>query len=335
VLAGAWGTPFGQGSATCTAIPRDLNKLSDLLFQAMAYFDVRAISWSVADFAPGSLVRSFDDYPATGLDALWTCDASSNPAIGIGQFVLLWMTGDPAGFGSLQAGQIAGAAGSFPGPVAAGELLTIYGQGIGPVNTVTAQYDAAGRLPVVLGETQVFFDGAAAPLFMANAFQVTVQTPWEAAGRKSTVVQLVYRGVPSNKVELAVVDAAPGLLSVLGTTQAAALNQDGSVNDAGAAAARGSVVSLFATGLGQTTPSSATGARSSSSGGMVNAVTLKMANMPVEVLYAGPAPGLVGVAQINARVPADLPVSGPVDRVSVTVSAAGSESRQGVTFWAK
>ena len=36
-----------------------------------------------------------------------------------------------------------------------------------------------------------------------------------------------------------VVDAAPGIFTLLGTNQAAVLNQDGSVNDAGAAAARG------------------------------------------------------------------------------------------------
>ena len=115
----------------------------------------------------------------------------------------------------------------------------------------------------------------------------------------------------------------------------AVLNQDGSVNDAGAAAARGSVVSFFTTGLGQTSPASVTGLRAPGAGGMASAVTFKMANVPVEVLYAGPAPGLVGVTQVNARVPVSIPVTGPVDRVSVTVSAGGVESRQGVTFWVK
>ena len=47
---------------------------------------------------------------------------------------------------------------------------------------------------------------------------------------------------------------APLLLTILGGTQAAAVNQDGSVNDALAPAAGGSVVSLFLTGCGQTAP---------------------------------------------------------------------------------
>jgi uncharacterized protein (TIGR03437 family) len=170
---------------------------------------------------------------------------------------------------------------------------------------------------------------------MADAYQANVQVPWEVAGKKSVAVQLVYRGVPSNKVELAVAETAPGIFPLLGTTQAAVLNRDGTVNDAGSAAARGSVVSFFATGLGQTSPVSVTGLRASSAGGMQGVVAFKMANVPVEVLYAGPAPGLVGVAQVNVRVPVDVPVSGAVDRVSVTVGAGGVESRQGVTFWVK
>src|SRR5204862_5922429 len=145
--------PFGKAGAACTSVPHDVNRASDLLFHAAAYFDLRGISWSVVDFMPGGLIRSLDDYPPTGLDALWTCDAASDPRVGIGQFVLLWMTGDPAGFGSLQAGQITSAAGGFSGPVTAGEILTVFGQGIGPVKTVAAAYDAAGRLPVTLGET--------------------------------------------------------------------------------------------------------------------------------------------------------------------------------------
>lgn len=335
VFAGAWGMPFGQSVAACTAIPRDLNKANELLFQAVAYFDARGISWTVSDFAPGSLIRAGDDYPPTGLDALWTCDATSNPATGIGQFVLLWLTGDPAGFGSLQASQIASAAGGFPGPVAAGEILSIYGQGIGPATAAASAFDAGGRLPLIVGQTQVFFDGVPAPLFVAGAYQVNVQVPWEVAGKRSTSVQLMYRGVPSNAVDLAVTAAEPELFTLLGTVQAAVLNQEGSVNDAGAAAARGSVVSFFATGLGPTIPASTTGLRAAEAGALANGVTVRIANVPAEVLYAGPAPGLVGVTQINARVPSTTPVSGGVDRISVIISTAGVDSRLGITFWVR
>jgi uncharacterized protein (TIGR03437 family) len=335
ILAGAWGMPFGKSIPACTAIPRDLNKANELLYQAASYFDARAISWSIADFAAGSLFRGGSDYPATTLDALWACDATSDPATGLGQFVLLWLTGDPAGFGSLQASQIASAAGGFPGPIAPGEILSIYGQGIGPLKPVSAAYDATGRLPLTLSDTQVFFDGIAAPLFVTGAFQVNVQAPWEIAGRRTTQVQLIYRGVNSNTVELTVIPAAPELFTLLGTFQAAVLNQDGAVNDAGAAAPRGSVVSFFATGVGPTVPAGLTGTPASSAGSMINPVTLRMANIPVQVIYAGPAPGLVGVTQINARIPDATPIGAAPDRVSVILSAGGIDSRNGITFWVK
>lgn len=335
IFAGAWGIPFGRSVPACSTVARDLNTANELLFQAAAYFDARAISWSFADFAPGSLIRAGDDYPPTGLDSLWTCDSTSDPSVGLGQWVLLLMTGDPAGFGSLQASQIASAAGSFPGPIAAGEMLSIYGQGIGPAKSVSAAYDYNGRLPLSLADTQVFFDGAAVPLFFTGAYQVNVQVPWEIVGKDSSVVQLVYRGVPSNRVTLAISRAVPELFTLLGTVQAAVLNQDGSVNDAGSPAPRGSIVSFFATGLGPTIPASTTGQRAEVTGTMASPVTFRIANVPAEILYAGPAPGLVGVTQINARVPATTPVSGAVDRISVIVSIAGADSRNGITFWVK
>ncbi|MEO8367864.1 MAG: cellulase family glycosylhydrolase [Candidatus Solibacter sp.] len=335
VLAGAWGMPFGSNKTACTAIPRDLNKANDLLYTAALYFDSRAISWSVSDFSPGSLIRADGELTATTLDSLWTCDASSDPATGIGQFILLWNTGDPAGFGSLQASQIASVAGGFAGPVAAGEIVAIYGQGIGPDQGVNAAYDAEGRLPRDLGETQVMFDGLAAPLFYVGAFQVNVQVPWEIAGQSSTVVRLTYRGVASNAATLNAVAAVPDLLTTLGTFQAAALNQNGAVNDAMSPAERGSIVSFFAVGLGQTIPASSTGARAISIGGMASPVSVRIGGLAAEILYAGPAPGLVGVTQINARVPEKTPLVDLVERVGVTVSVGEITGRQGVSFWAK
>jgi uncharacterized protein (TIGR03437 family) len=55
---------------------------------------------------------------------------------------------------------------------------------------------------------------------------------------------------------------------------------------------------------------------------------------PAEVLYAGAAPGLTGVAQVNVRLPDDLPIQG-TERVSVVLKVGSASSRQGVTFWAK
>ena len=335
VYAGAWGMPFGQNTAACRAVPNDLGKVFDILYQTLAYFDLRGISWTAADFVPGSLVQNLTDDAATHLTGAWTCDANSNPRVGIGQFILLFMTGDPNGFGSLDINIIASAAGGFVGPVAPGQIISIYGQGVGPDIPVEARLDENGRVGTTLGEIQVLFDGKPAPVLLAGAYQTNVQVPYEVEGRTTTSMQLIFRGIPSNIVEQPVVAAAPGIFTFLGTAEAAAVNQEGSVNGASNPAARGSVISLFATGAGQTRPSGVTGELAHDPlSSILLPVRVEISARPAEILYAGAAPNFAGVTQINVRLPADLPISG-TERVSVALVIGGISSRQGVTFWAK
>ncbi len=336
VYAGAWGMPLGQASPACSAIPTDLSQASDLLFRNFAWFDQHIVSWTVADFAPGSLIQNFTDYSATNLNQAWTCDGSGGGQTGMGQFLLLQDTGDPAGFGSIDPTQIASLAGGAPAPVAPGEILAIFGQLIGPVNSVGAQLDSAGQVARLLSDVQVFFDGIPGPIFLAGYFQVNAQVPYEVAGRKTTVVQLVYRGVPSPKIQLPVVDAAPGIFTHLGTNDAAALDQDATPNGVSNPASRGDILSLFATGCGVTVPGSATGALAQALlAACALSVTVSIAGRAAEILYAGAAPGFAGVMQINARIPADIPLDAVPQRAPVVLKAGDSVSRDGVTFWVK
>ena len=95
---------------------------------------------------------------------------------------------------------------------------------------------------------------------MASYFQVNVQVPYEITVGKTTVMRLLYRDVPSNPVALETADAAPGIFTTFnGGSDALALNQDGTINSPGNPAPRGSIVALFATGCGQTSPPSVTG----------------------------------------------------------------------------
>ena len=334
IYAGAWGMPFGHADAACSAIPAGVPQATDLLFQTVAYFDQHNISWTAADFEPGSLIRNFTDDAATTLDQQWTCDASNDPQNGIGQFILLFMTGDPAGFGSIDPSQIASAAGGPAEPVAPGQIISIFGQLIGPQNSVGAQLDASGNIARLLGDTQVFFDGIPAPMFLAGYFQVNVQVPYEVAGEAAAKVQLVFRGVPSNLIQLPLVDAAPGLLVPLASTDAAAFNQDGTLNSASNAAARGSILTVFATGCGQTSPASATGVPAQLPPPLpALPLTLTVANLQAEILFAGAAPGLVGATQINLRIPPDVPVESPPARAPLILTVDGHASRAGITFW--
>lgn len=112
--------------------------------------------------------------------------------------------------------------------------------------------------------------------------------------------------------------SAPRLYAGL-STQAAVLNEDGTINGPAHPATVGSVISLFGTGVGQTNPPGVTGSPFPLVPAALQAhVSVLIGNAPAEVLYAGAAPGLfAGIDQINVRVPA--PLDGTGDAVSVSV----------------
>jgi uncharacterized protein (TIGR03437 family) len=151
------------------------------------------------------------------------------------------------------------------------------------------------------------------------------------SGRGKTTVRLVYREVASNDVQLDVVAASPAIFTnFAGGSDALVLNQDGTLNGASNPAAAGSVVAIFATGAGQMEPAGVTGVPAPGASNSLRA-TLTIAGRPAEILYAGPAPTLVGVAQINARVPGGL--AGEIQRAPIVLTIGGASSRTGVILW--
>jgi uncharacterized protein (TIGR03437 family) len=120
-------------------------------------------------------------------------------------------------------------------------------------------------------------------------------------------------------------------MDVSGTGQGAILNQDGTINSAANPAAKGSVVTLFATGEGQTNPGGVDGKLAPG----VLPLPAPLLNVSVDIgsatllpLYAGAAPTLVaGVFQVNVLIPANAP-SG---NAPVVLRVGTATSRPGVT----
>jgi uncharacterized protein (TIGR03437 family) len=182
------------------------------------------------------------------------------------------------------------------GPVAPGEILTVFGQSLGPAEGVAGIFDAAGVLASNAGGTEVRFDGIAAPVFYAQDRQVNVQVPYTVAGRDTTLLEIRYQGRIA-RMTLAVVDAAPALFPV-------AANQDGAPNSAAEPAPRGTVVTVYGTGDGLTDGSNQTGRAAEAPYAHPRlSVSLTIGGVYTEILYVGSAPGLVGVFQVNARMP--------------------------------
>ena len=209
--------------------------------------------------------------------------------------------------GKVQITAVANGASLLAGAVSPGEVVTIFGANLGPMQMTSMQIDQTRHASSVLAGTQVFFDGVPAPLLYVSSAEVGAVVPFGAAG-SSAQVKVVYQGQSSDPITVQVVLAAPALFAQDGSGggPGAILNADGSLNSWDKPADRGSIVTLYATGLGQINPQG--------DDGVVTARTsLATPLLPVEVLidgqlaeisYVGSAPGMVeGVYQINARIP--------------------------------
>ena len=203
-----------------------------------------------------------------------------------------------------------------PGPIAPGEIVTLFGSNLGPSTLAAAQLDASGNVATADAGTQVFFDGIAAPVLYTVDTQVAVIVPYEVFGRDTVEVHVSnFAGssnftAVSNSITMRIADSFPAVFTQNAAMQGAILNQDGSINFPQTGAAPGSFVSLFATGEGQTNPPGVNGK-------IVTAdalprprlpVSVQVAGMQADVTYAGGAPGLAaGILQVNVHLPDNLP----------------------------
>lgn len=235
---------------------------------------------------------------------------------------------------TIVSGGILNAASFKGGPVAPGEIVTIYGTLMGPeaIKTLELTGDGLGIADTLSG-TRVLFDGQPAPLIYTTEKQLSAIVPFEVRGKASTKVVVEYLNAKSNEFEIAVAPAAPAVFtqSASGAGLGAILNQDNSLNGAANGAQRNSIIQIFATGGGQTNPAGQTGRLAGTPLPIFPAgrVTVRINNVDAPVVYSGAAPGLIqGLIQINARVPATAPIGNPV---SIVVRIDNIESPSGVT----
>ena len=136
-------------------------------------------------------------------------------------------------------------------------------------------------------------------MIYSSAGQVNTIVPYGVAGT-TTRVQVVYQGRTTNTITMPMAAASPGIFAIT--------NQDGQVNSASNGAAAGSILILYATGEGQTSPAGIDGnVANSVFPKPILPVTVQIGTQAGTVLYAGAAPGFVsGVLQVNVQLPAGL-----------------------------
>jgi trimeric autotransporter adhesin len=224
-------------------------------------------------------------------------------------------------------------ASNLSGPVAPGEVIVIWGSGLGPAALVQYQADASGLLPNSLGGTSVFVNGVLAPMVYTSANQVAAVVPFGINGSLSQLY-VQSQNIASIPFNLSVASQIPGIFTLngSGTGQAAAINnKDGSINGAAHPAKVGDYVQLYITGAGQTNPAGTDGLISAGPGPVpIGAVTVTIGGKSATTNFAGGAPGAVaGVIQVNAQIPSGITVGGAVP---VVVQVGTSNSQPGVTL---
>ncbi len=201
-------------------------------------------------------------------------------------------------------GLTSGAGGQITGEIAPGEIVSIYGTGIGPAQATNFMLDGNGRVPTSLSGVQVFFGDLPAPLLYVSANQINAIVPNAVPAGTSVTVRVTGDAQPfTAQVYLSSAKIFAGVR-----------NADGSPNNSSNPAQAGSVVTAWLTGVGADSRPDGSIATGVHDTGCCQA---RVNGRPLEVLYAGDAPGFVtALTQVNIRVPSPNDVSPEIDVIT-------------------
>jgi uncharacterized protein (TIGR03437 family) len=211
--------------------------------------------------------------------------------------------------------------------VSAGGLATVFGTRLGPDKGVVGQLDSNGLLLTSLGGTTVLADGVPAPLFYVGATQINFQIPYEEAGKTKMHLVIQPSAAQASELDVALVPSSFALFTTDGI-HPLVLNQDYAVNSSASPITAGNVVILYGTGQGPLSLPVATGAPGPSSAPFpapMLPITITVNGEATNVLFAGTAPGMIGVAQVNLQIPDDIP-NGPATLTFQQGSSPGGQT---------
>ena len=198
--------------------------------------------------------------------------------------------------------------------IAPGSLISIFGR-----NLADSEVFTSTPLPTTLGGACVILNNQPLPLLMTSPGQINAQIPPEiAAGRHSLVVRALDKKAASTIQSITVAQSitaakyAPAVFTDIPSKMAAVYHRNGRPATRDEPAKRDEPLVLYATGLGPTTGGRVTSGAPSPSNPL--AVTgkvdlffgdprIKEAGIIVD--RSGLSPGLIGVYQVNIRVPGD------------------------------
>lgn len=175
-------------------------------------------------------------------------------------------------------------------------------------------------LPRVLADTEVLVNNRPVPLYFVSPGQINFLVPMNTPDSGFADVQVIRAStgevIAAGFLPLARV--SPALFAATDQGQVAALNQDGTPNSPGNPARPGQVISLFGTGQGfvPNAPPDGELATGLTATAVRPRVLINSGFVDDSFIeYSGLAPSLVGVWQINVRIPESVPTRNDIDVV--------------------
>jgi len=216
--------------------------------------------------------------------------------------------------------------GSYQTTIAPNGLISIFGQNLG-----ASAVAASTPLPLILGGTCVTLNNVALPLFMTSATQINAQVPpGTAAGTFPLVVRSIANQAESASQQVAISKYAPAVLVDPTTNQILLFHADGSYVNQNNPANRDEPLMMYAVGLGGTTGGTVTAGTPSPASPLAVSPTVAVyfgdpswVQAAIIVDWAGLAPGMIGIYQLNLRVPG-FHISGNSLPVMLTVGGVSS-----------
>jgi uncharacterized protein (TIGR03437 family) len=185
-------------------------------------------------------------------------------------------------------------------PVAPGSLANLSGDF---TNAATA-FSRSAPLPTVLGNVEVIVGGQAVPLLYVSPARINFQVPGQLETPGQALAEVRVDGTTVGRAQVTTLPGAPGIFS--------ATDRYHRPISAFSPAQRGDSITIWATGHGELSEIVPDGQPAPLNASITTREQpiVTIGGINAEVSFSGLAPGLVGVWQIKAVVPANAP-AGP------------------------
>ena len=199
------------------------------------------------------------------------------------------------------------------GPVAPGQIVSIFGSGISPDELSIAALDENGLIPEDLSGVMVLADGYLMRLMAAGRGQINGVVPANVKGHYADIV-VINNGKSSAPFPVELKKVVPRIFTAFGTGsgQAAAVNPQGVLNGGASPASVGGYLSLWVTGIADASaPDFGPAAIATDAVPLSFPIQMFIGGVEQIVAYAGTAPGMLeAVIQIDVQIVPGTP-SGP------------------------